>query len=337
MRIRRIFAASMAVITVLTMAGCASNETKTSSSADKETVKVDLKTADEVIAKNEEAMKDVKNFSLNGGIDVDINMTTTDGSVNVAIPATLDYTLKASDTKEMYVDVKIDVDLPDSMEMEDIDAGASAYLKVNEDNVETWAKTSDTDVWSYSKISESDLPSDTDSELTMPEIDFSKYETMTIPGDLSTSDVEYIITYTFKSVFDSEAYASLTSDMNASFTSGMEASGAGSDIDMNTMFESIGIDLANIQEQLGKGKMSMTFDKDTLYMTGFDITDVAYETTIEENDMVLSINLSSENDVTDYNKLTVSDYTPSDDIKNNAVDSSVDEIYATGTDDPFFN
>lgn len=303
----KVLAASTALsfAVVLGMTGC--SEQPNTADAVVDEIKAPVSVSD-LMSRAAESYKDFENCRLTGNFKLDIT-ASVDGEVQ-AMPVSLDYAAVFSNTQKAYISAGLDVDLPG--DDEDVSEQFDAYISYDDSSVEMWYKTSDSDTWFYS------TETITEEDAAVIERDTGSFN---IDGDFSESDKGYIVTQTFKSIFESDAYKSAISDLMAAPETDEDDvdSFMTQGYDINAILESVGTSFDDIESQLGKAKIEYVFDKSACRLTELNLSDFTYSISVPDTADV-SVSLSLWNIIFDYNKVAETEYTVSAEIVDSAVD-----------------
>ena len=277
------------------------------------------KSTSDVVNESSKAMEKVTSFELDGETDLSVDITVASANATVNIPVSIDYDVMANKDCSMHMNLSIDANLPEQMEMEDVNIKTEAYLaKADDTHMDMWMLVDGDTDWRHTII---DISENTESE----------GDKLNINGEMTTTENEYVITQTFKSIMEDDNFKKAIED-------GMNAN---SEIDMASLDEklsSIGLSTDSIKEQLGKGTIKYSFDKKSYYITRFDIENVNLTATIAQggDSMDIKFSFSSKNEIKNHNNVKDEDIIVPDDIKANAKDvdlSNLDLDSITSGDD----
>lgn len=248
----------------------------------------------------------------------DINLNAKSGEEAMDVTADMKYLINWSIDKTAYAkfDAKI-TGLDDagmSTESEE-SATMETYVRFNENAIQAWYRVDGSD-WEYET---SELDAETIEQLNSS---FSSTENLDITGEFTKEDNAYVVTQTFAAIFASEQYKNMMDELSASV--GEMVGGENPDFDIRSELDEVlgevGTSMNDIETQLGKGTIKYSFDKKSYYLTGLDISGVSYSLNIpgeDESDAIdISMSLSSQNILSNYNALEESDYTVPDEVYN---------------------
>lgn len=257
------------------------------------------KTTSEVLDQNTKAMEKVSSFEVDGTTTLNVDVNVPSQNVSMNIPATVDYDVKTDGKTAGYVEMGINIDLPEGAG-EDVDLDVKAYVeKTSDTKLDVWVNQAPNTDWYHTVTDMTESTADDVSANVL------------IDGTLSSSDTEYVVTQTVKSIIDSDSFKEGVKE-------GLERSDT--DLNIDDTLSSIGLSVDDIKDQLGKGEIKYVFDSETFYLTSVTLDDMNVTASIEQNNTTIDIKLGlkSENKIKNYNGLDKSDYMVPDDIKDSA-------------------